>query len=185
MTILDRAAAVKRALASTTNTVGFCQGWTRGLYDAPAAGDVDRDGDADAVDGWKSEPTAHRHTDRKPPRGTPCAWSGGTRGNGHRAISLGPDKAGVHHIRSTDAGGPGRVATVPLDWPERTWGLSWLGWSDTIDGQLIPMPERTRGWRIDQAISRLRHAQAPADSPREGAIARALKALLGIKTHTK
>lgn len=185
MTILDREAAVQRALASTTNKPGYCQQWTHDLYNAPSAGDVDHDGDADAVDGWLSEAAAHRHTDRKPPRGTPVAWSGGSHGNGHRAISLGPDKAGVYHIRSTDAGGPGVVATVPLDWPERTWGLKWLGWSDTIDGQPIPLPKRTRGWRVDKAIGRLRHADPNPDTRRGTLISRALKALLGIRARTK
>jgi hypothetical protein len=155
------------------------------MYLAPSAGDQDHDGDADAVDGWLSEPPRYRHTDRRPPKGVPVAWAGGSHGNGHRAISLGPDSRGVFHIRSTDAGGTGRVATVPLDWPERTWGLSWLGWSESISGQLIPKPERTRGWRIDQAISRLRHAGAKPGSDRAGRIARALRTLLGIRTHTK
>lgn len=181
MTINDRVTAARLARLSTTNVVGTCQLWTREKFNAPSAGDVDHDKDSDAVDGWESEPKSARHADRKPPLGTPCAWSGGSHGNGHRAISLGPDARGIYHIRSTDAGGEGHVATVPLDFPETTWGLHWLGWSDTIDGFLIPLPKKTRGWRIDQAIRRLRHADTSGN--RGGPIARALKALLGISTH--
>lgn len=133
--VYNREEAAKRAEASTTNTYGLCQLWTRTQYGAPSVGDQDGDGDADAVDGWKSEPLSERHTDRNPPRGVPVSWSGGSRGFGHRAISLGNGK-----IRSTDAGGAGKVATVSLDWPEKTWGMRYLGWSDTISGIVIPLP---------------------------------------------
>jgi hypothetical protein len=180
VTIKNREQAAQAAEASRTNRVGFCQGWTRDLYGAPSAGDVDHDGDADAVDGWLSEPHGARHLDRNPPRGVPVAWKGGSHGNGHRAVSLG---GGL--IRSTDAGGPGIVATVPLSFPEKQWGLVYLGWSDTIDGQPIPLPARTRGWRIDEAIRRLRHASARPGSDKAGRIARALDALRGIPTRLK
>ncbi|WP_343907123.1 hypothetical protein [Nocardioides aquiterrae] len=133
VTPYDRAQIVERAKASKTNTPRYCQLWTRGICGSPSAGDRDRDGDADAIDGWLSEPAKYRHTDRNPPAGVPVAYGGSA--NGHRAISLG---GGM--IRSTDAGGAGKVATVPLDWPERTWGLTYLGWSDTCDGWLIPTP---------------------------------------------
>jgi GH25 family lysozyme M1 (1,4-beta-N-acetylmuramidase) len=131
--VATREEAARIAEASKTNEPGACQKWTRTLFGAPSAGDQDHDGDADAVDGWKSEPQSARHTDRNPPRGVPVAWSGGSHGFGHRAISLGGGK-----IRSTDAGGSGRVATVDLSWPEQHWGLKYLGWSETIDGLPIP-----------------------------------------------
>jgi hypothetical protein len=132
--VRTRAQAVAHALASHTNRPGTCQLWTRTMFNAPSAGDQDGDGDADAVDGWKSEPKSARHEgDRHPPEGVPVAWSGGRHGFGHRAISLGKGK-----IRSTDAGGSGRVATVDLGWVERHWGLHYLGWSETIDGVKIP-----------------------------------------------
>ena len=101
-----------------------------------AVGDVDGDGDADAVDGWKSEPASARHEgDRNPPRGVPVAWSGGSRGFGHRAVSLGNGR-----IASTDAGGIGRISIVPLSWVEQQWGMSYLGWSETMSGVLIEAP---------------------------------------------
>jgi hypothetical protein len=130
----DRETAARRAEDSYTNVPGTCQLWTRTMFGAPSAGDQDRDGDSDAVDGWYSEPEHARHPgDPNPPRGTPVAWSGGRNGFGHRAISLGGGR-----IRSTDAGGPGKVATVELGWVERNWGLRYLGWSETITGLPIP-----------------------------------------------
>lgn len=136
MAINDREQAARRAEASTTNEPNGCQAWTRGIFNAPSVGDFDGDGRADAEDGWKSEPVKYRHPgDRNPPRGVPVSYLGGSHDDGHRAISLGNGM-----IRSTDAGGRGRIATVRLDWPERVWGLKYAGWSETIDGQLIPLP---------------------------------------------
>ena len=132
----DRDEAVARAKASTTNVPNTCQLWTREIFGAPSVGDFDGDGSADAEDGWKAEPAKYKHPgDRNPPPGVPVSYGGGSRDNGHRAISLG---GGM--IRSTDAAGWGHVGTVPLDWPERAWGLHYLGWSETCDGWLIPEP---------------------------------------------
>lgn len=130
----NRAQIAARAKASTTNVPGTCQLWTRTICGAPSAGDFDGDGSADAEDGWKAEPAKYKHSgDRNPPAGVPVAYGGGSRDNGHRAISLGNGM-----IRSTDARGAGKVATVPLNWPEKQWGLTYLGWSETCSGLLIP-----------------------------------------------
>jgi hypothetical protein len=129
--VVSREEGARRAEASTTNTPGMCQAWTHDIFEAPAVGDVDHDGDADAVDGWESEPVSARHPgDRHPPRGVPVAYSGG---NGHRAVSIGGGK-----IRTTDGNGNGHVATRDLDWPEKTWGKKYLGWTETISGLKIP-----------------------------------------------
>lgn len=191
MPINTGAQAVQKALADTNNVPETCQLWTRTLYNAPSAGDRDRDGDADAVDGWQSEPANRRHADRKPPRGVPVAWSGGRNGYGHRAISLGPDSHGVYWIRSTDAGGSGKIATVRLDWVEKNWGLRYLGWSETITGLLIdykqPEPPEggdggwvkpTRGSKIDHALEDLKNAKGKG--ARAELIARATKILKKI-----
>jgi len=190
--VRSREEAAKQARQSKTNVPGTCQLWTRTQYLAPSAGDQDRDGDADAVDGWKSEPRWAKHSgDRKPPLGTPVAWSGGRSGFGHRAISLGPDKNGVYHIRSTDAGGSGVVATVPLDWPERNWGLHYLGWSETITGLKIPSDKKpvvppkppTRGVRVDTMLDKGKEAAkiAKDGSERDRLIKRAMRSLRQIK----
>ena len=181
----SREEAVKRAIASSSNVPDTCQLWTRTMFGAPSAGDRDTDGDADAVDGWLSEPQWARHPgDRNPPRGVPVAWSGGRKGYGHRAISLGNGK-----IRSTDAGGRGKVATVDLSWVEKNWGLKYLGWSETITGQKIPHatvpPQKLpldRGKRIEAAIDMMREADkiAKDGTVRDSKIKFALKALKAI-----
>ena len=162
--INNREEAARLAEASTTNVPGACQAWTRQKFNAPSAGDQDHDGDADAVDGWKSEPVGSRHTDRHPPRGVPVSWAGGSKGHGHRAVSLGGGK-----IRTSDGAGAGHVATRDLSWPETQWGLRYLGWSDTIDGLTIPIPPKpvlTRGARVDSAIKSLTKARNSAKSRR-------------------
>lgn len=172
--------AVKAAKATTRNTPGMCQKQTRTWLGAESPGDVDRDGDVDAVDGWKSEPASARHTDiSKAPAGAPVAWSGGSGGFGHRAISVGGG-----FIRSTDAGGRGVVATRRWDWFEKNWGLRPLGWSETISGHPIPglkvptkprpkpagkpVPKpKTRGTKVDAGVRSLQQAKAKKGSVRD------------------
>jgi hypothetical protein len=138
--VRNREEAVQAALNTHVNTPRMCQAVTRGWFAAPSVGDFDGDGAADAEDGWKTEPAHAKHTDRKPPRGTPVSYGGGSADNGHRAISLGPvGPNGSYMIRSTDADGVGRVGTVPLDFPERQWNMPYLGWSETISGIRIPL----------------------------------------------
>ena len=85
----------------------------------------------DAATAWRN--TNDRHPgNRNPPRGSAVFWTGGSRGYGHIAISLGGGK-----VRSTDAGGRGRVATVELGWVERNWGQHYAGWSWDINEQTI------------------------------------------------
>lgn len=136
--VFNREEVVRRALASHTNTPDTCQLWTRTIIGVASAGDFDGDGAADAEDGWKLEPARAKHPgDRTPPAGVPVSYLGGSKDNGHRAVSLG---GGM--IRSTDAGGRGIVATVPLDFPETHWGLTYAGWSSTCDGVEIPLPPK-------------------------------------------
>lgn len=138
--IRSREEAVKEANKRTTNIPGSCQMVTRGYYNAPSVGDLDGDGSADAEDGWKSEPEKYRHEgDRNPPRGVPVTFKGGSHDNWHRAISKGN---GV--IRSTDMDGdkyaPGVTSDTTIPAIEQHMGLPYVGWSDTIDGLLIPNP---------------------------------------------
>lgn len=135
--VRNREEAAQAAEATKTNTPGMCQAVTRGYYLAPSAGDKDHDGDADAYDGWLSEPGMARHPgDRNPPRGVPVSFKNR---HGHRAISLGGGK-----IRSTDMNGntysPGHVGTTTISAIEHAMNVEYLGWSDTIDGILIPVP---------------------------------------------
>lgn len=145
MTINTSTQAQAESLGQLTNTPGSCQLVTRGWFDAPSAGDQDHDGDADAIDGWLSEPVDARRYDRTPPLGKPLAFRNASRnGFGHRALSLA--EGGV---RSTDfstatqrykagvVGTANSIATL-----ERAFGLVYLGWSQTIDGFPIPADPR-------------------------------------------
>lgn len=144
MAIRTRKQALAAAKKTTRNSVGMCQKVTREWYNAPSVGDVDGDRDADAVDGWLSEPKSKRHPgDRNPPAGVPLAFSGGSRGHGHRAIS---DVKGVVSIdmlnnrykagyTSTVTGTSTAAAIATI---ERSMGVRYLGWSETISGLAIP-----------------------------------------------
>lgn len=86
-----------------------------------------------AITAWKYATTKHAG-DRNPPKGACVFWSGGPGGYGHIAFSLGNG-----YIRSTDAGGRGRNATVPLSWVEKNWGLHYLGWTRDLNGVVLPV----------------------------------------------
>lgn len=140
MTINTRNQAKARAQRTTTNKKGFCQQVTRGWFDAPSAGDRDGDGDADAKDGWLSEPLHARHIgDRTPPPGVPLYFEkDGGKGFGHRCISW--DGAGL--TRSTDMYegkyAPTRTGYATIPEIEAAMGVKYAGWSETIDGYPIP-----------------------------------------------
>ena len=155
--------AIAEALAQEFNTVGMCQATTRDWFNAPSAGDQDKDGDFDAVDGWLSEPAEARHpNDRTPRVGYPVSYAGGSSGHGHRALYVG---SGL--IPSTDLPFAGRVGTVPLGEPERRWGVRYLGWSETIDGSAIPTDavvntdkmEPRKGTKLAKALKKIREAR--------------------------
>lgn len=136
-----------------TNEPGYCLQQVRLWCGIPA-----RYGDAATA--WRN--TNDRHPgDRKPPRGAAVYWTGGSHGYGHIAISLGGGK-----IRSTDAGGSGRVATVDLGWVERNWHLVWAGWAWDINETTIPHPKAAKKTtpknqpnpHIDSAVKSLNQA---------------------------
>lgn len=122
--VYDAETTARNAEADQANDPGMCLQQCRTWAGIPALYD-------DATSAW--EHTEDRHPgDLDPPRGAMAYWTGGSSGHGHIACSLGSGK-----IRSTDAGGPGRVATVPISWVAQTWGLSYAGWSWEINGKTI------------------------------------------------
>lgn len=144
MTIRTSKQALAAARGTTRNVPGTCQLTVRNWFNAPSAGDQDGDKDADAVDGWLSEPKNYRHVgDRNPPPGKPLAFKGGRRGFGHRALSA------VDSVFSTDmynnryrAGYTSRVTGSSVSDAiakiELSMGVEYVGWSDSIDGYPIP-----------------------------------------------
>lgn len=113
------------AEATASNEPGYCLKWCRLRADIPSLY-------PDAATAWKY--AHHRHKgDREPPRGAMVFWLGGSHGYGHIAVAVGNGK-----VRSTDAGGAGRVATVDVGWVEANWGLPFAGWSDNVNDVVIP-----------------------------------------------
>lgn len=149
--VRSREEAMEASLRTTRNTPNTCQLMTRGWFGSASVGDVDGDGDADAVDGWKSEPESSKHRgDRNPPPGVPLAFSGGSKGFGHRCIS----HKGI--ARSTDMlegrYSSGNTGFATIEQIERSMGVRYEGWSETIGGVPIPFtsakPEKVESTRL-------------------------------------
>jgi len=123
--VRDAEATAQNAEASSTNSPGYCLQWSRERAAINAAY-------PDAATAWRN--TNDRHPgNRNPPRGAMAYWTGGSSGYGHIAVSLGGGR-----VRSTDAGGRGKVATVDLSWPEQAWGLPYAGWAWDVNETTIP-----------------------------------------------
>jgi cell wall-associated NlpC family hydrolase len=134
------AAALTESSRPSRNWTGLCMMFTRMMYGVSAVGDYDRDGDADAVDGWKS--ARRKHPTKDPydiPRGVPVFWSGGRDGYGHAAISVGGGQ-----MWSTDIERDGKVDLAPIADVKRKWGLELLGWTEDINGTTVYEPTKER-----------------------------------------
>ena len=110
---------------ATTNRVGMCLQQCRTWAGIPAK--------------WGTAAIAARnatdmHRNRDIPRGGFAYWVGGSSGAGHIAVGLGNGL-----LRSTDADGPGHVATRSLDWFDTNWpDLIYVGWADNVNGVTVP-----------------------------------------------
>lgn len=188
----NREEAARAAEATTRNTPGMCQAQVVVWFQSSPVGDYDGDGAADAEDGWKSEPAKYKHTgDRRPPRGVPVSFLGGSHDNGHRAMSLGAGK-----FRSTDFDtatqryAPGHVGTAnSLEVLERVMGVTYAGWSETMDGKYIPLPlghrRRSKGWRVEKAERLLHHAGRQPGTLRASILEKVAKLLARVPEHPK
>jgi hypothetical protein len=84
-----------------------------------------------AIEAWNG--ARHKHKgDRSPPLGAPCFYSGGR--YGHIVIWVAKG-----HMRSTDCTVPMDVSDADLDWPVRAWGDTYLGWTEDLNGVLLPL----------------------------------------------
>ena len=77
-----------------------------------------------------------KHTNKNAPVGAPMYYKGGK--HGHIVLYVGDGM-----VRSTDAGGPGKMGTVPIEWFKRAWGYEYLGWSEDLGGKDIEF-DRTK-----------------------------------------
>jgi hypothetical protein len=124
----DAETTARNAEQTTTNDAGMCLQWSR-----QRAAIASKYGDAATA--WRNTNSPHPG-DRNPPRGAMAYWTGGSHGYGHIAPSVGGGD-----VRSTDAGGKGRVATVDVGWPEGAWGLTYAGWAWDVNETTIPHDE--------------------------------------------
>ena len=124
MTASSPAQAVANGRAVTGYPVGYCQKYVRDpCWRVPSLY-------GSAIDAWNGARRRHPG-DRNPPAGAPCYYSGGN--YGHAVISVGGGR-----IRSTDCPTSGRVNDTDLAWPERTWGYTYLGWTEDLNGVTLP-----------------------------------------------
>ncbi len=121
----NAAETIAAATSSTSNVPGHCLNWSREQADIPSRY-------TDAATAWEHARGRHA-ADPTPPKGAAVYWVGGSNGYGHIAISLGNGL-----VRSSDAGGAGVVATVPLRQLTQEWHLTYAGWADSINGYTIP-----------------------------------------------
>lgn len=185
MAINSRKEAIANARRKRSNVPGMCQQTVRDYFGAPSAGDQDGDHDADATDGWLSEPVAARHEgDRNPPAGYPLYFKNKAgKGHAHRALSMPQDK-----VRSTDFSGAtkkyakGKVGTGTIAEVEKALNLVYVGWSETIDGFKIPAAGAQAPTPADPTPPTPTPAPAPALSKNIAAAVKALTAEVESKT---
>jgi hypothetical protein len=124
MTARDADEAVANANGRTSYDVGMCQQFVRGVcWEVPAVY-------GSAIEAWNG--ARHKHPgDRNPPKGAPCFYRGGQ--YGHVVIAKG------NGMRSTDCTSSGRVSDAALSWPEGTWGATYLGWTEDLNGYDLPL----------------------------------------------
>jgi len=118
--------AARNAENDRYNAPGMCLQQTRTWAGIPARY-------PDASRAWYNTNDRHPGDSTNVPRGAFVYWTGGSRGFGHIAMSLGGGK-----VRSTDAGGRGKIATVDIGWVSRVWGLRYAGWSWDCNEVTVP-----------------------------------------------
>jgi hypothetical protein len=118
---------VRWALSKTSwSPPGMCQQFTRMAFNVGA-------GFPTAAAAWAG--ADKRHPTRDPmtvPRAVPVYWTGGSRGFGHAAVSLGNGL-----VRSTDWPSTGRVGTARIMDIERAWGHRFVGWTEDINNVTV------------------------------------------------
>ena len=124
MTASSGQAALDNARQWTSYEPGMCLAFVRG--EAWQIGGLY----GSAIDAWHG--AVHRHPgDRNPPIGAPMFYSGGT--YGHIVV------ARADGMRSTDCEHSGQVNDAGTDWPVHSWGQTYLGWTEDLNGVDLPI----------------------------------------------
>lgn len=133
---------------------GYCLKYVRTWLEIPSL-------EATAFDAWKG--AKHKHpNDRNPPRGAPLFWQSSASGSGAGHIALCKGDS----MRTTDKP-TGVVANDDGSWPRNQWGQTYLGWTEDVNGILIPyLTEPADDWRAsgDVYVSKLHMGQQDSDS---------------------
>lgn len=116
---------IANARKTTKNDVGMCLWYTQEWLKTPHVY-------PDATAQWNAAKYKHAG-DRNPPAGAPVSWTGGSKGHGHSALSLGGGR-----IRTIDCTKGGTTSETDLGWVERAWGLTYKGWHEDLGGVDIP-----------------------------------------------
>ena len=127
MTMRNAEEAARFFKEKDQNRPGMCLYETQAAFNAPHMY-------PNAITQWHAAKDKHPG-DRTPKYGAPVCFAGGE--HGHIAMYVGNGK-----VRSTDAGGRGKMATVSIDWFQRHWGYHYLGWIGDIGGQKIDFDEK-------------------------------------------
>lgn len=126
MTAKSGSEALGNADRYTSYDVGYCLKWVRTCWGVGSLY-------GSAIEAWNGARKKHPG-DRNPPTGAPCFYRGGT--YGHIVVFR---ERGSSKIRSTDCQTAGRVSNDALSWPERTWGQTYLGWTEDLNGVELPI----------------------------------------------
>jgi len=132
---------------------GMCQQFTRSAFGVGAYYGT-------ASKAWAN--AKHKHPTRNTssiPAGVPVFWTGGSRGFGHAAVSIG---GGL--CRSTDWPRAGSVGTARISDIERVWGHRLVGWTEDINRVRVyaPKPKAAEGSK-NVRLSNLRKGEKNAD----------------------
>lgn len=124
MTARDADEAVDNANGRTSYDTGMCQQFVRGVcWEVPAVF-------GSAIEAWNG--ARHKHPgDRNPPKGAPLFYRGGQ--YGHVVLAKADGQ------RGTDCPSSGRVSDAALSWPESSWGYTYLGWTEDLNGYDLPL----------------------------------------------
>jgi hypothetical protein len=148
--------AVNNARRSVTCAPGMCLMYTRTWLEIPS-------GSYSAADAWHDSQHKHRG-DISPPKGVPIMWTGGSRGFGHIGLSVGHGR-----FRGTDMPYTGGVSEQSILWVGQHWGQKYEGWTEDLNGILIPYvnnakPEPSKYARGEVLVAKLHKGQKNSDS---------------------
>ena len=100
----------------------------------------------DAQSAWNN--AKHKHTGGTPPAGAPVFWRKPGGGHGHIGLSVGGGR-----FRGTDMTVARRVSEQVLSWPTSHWGYPYLGWTEDLNGVMIPWLDATPTGDADMPLN--------------------------------